>query len=64
MGNVKNSPFALWTNLFPHLCVMKIPQYTKYSGISITVSAKKSSSQSIKKEFFNDCLRKNDNSLL
>ena len=30
---------------------MKIPQYTKYSEISITLSVSKSSAQIIKKEF-------------
>jgi len=50
-GTSKNSPFAIWTNLLPHLFVMKIPQYTKYSGISITLSGTKSLAQIIKKEF-------------
>jgi len=47
----KNSPFAFRTNLLPHLCVMKIPQYTKYSGISITLSGTKFSARNRKKEF-------------
>jgi len=50
-GTSKNSPFAICANLLPHLCLMKIPQYTKYSGISITLSESKSLSQIIKKEF-------------
>ena len=35
-GTSKNSPFAIWADLLPQLCVAKIPQYTKYSGISAT----------------------------
>ena len=36
LATSKNCPFAIWTDLLPQLLIMKIPQYTKYSGISIT----------------------------
>lgn len=49
-GYLKNSPFAICTNLLTHICVMKIPEYTKYSGISITLFGSKSLTQIIKKE--------------
>jgi hypothetical protein len=51
MGTSINSPFAIWSELLLQLCVMKIPQYTKYSGISITEFGSKSLVQIIKKEF-------------
>lgn len=35
LGTSKNSPFAIWPDLLPQLCTMKIPQYTKYYGISM-----------------------------
>ena len=50
-GTSKNSPFVIWENLCPQLFIAKIPQYTKYSGISATHFAYKSLAQIIKKEF-------------
>ncbi len=29
----KNYPFAIWTHLLHQHFILKIPQYTKYSGI-------------------------------
>ena len=51
LGTSKNSPFAVWADLLLQLFLMKIPQYTKYSGISITQFEAKSLVQPIKKEF-------------
>ena len=50
-GTSKNSPFAIWADLCPQLFIAKIPQYTKYSGISATQFECKSLAQIIKKEF-------------
>ena len=50
-GTSKNSPFAIWADLLPQLCVLKTPQYTKYSGIFKTLFGAKSLAQIIKKEF-------------
>jgi len=52
----KNSPFGLGANLSPHKCLMKKPQYTKYSVFSITFSGTKSSAPSDKKEFSEDAI--------
>jgi len=54
MGTSKNSPFAIWTDLLPQLCVSKNPQYTKYSGFSETEFGAESLAQIIKKEFLKD----------
>ena len=51
LATSKNCPFAIWTDLLPQLLIMKIPQYTKYSGISITRFGTKSLAQIIKKQF-------------
>ena len=32
-GTSKNSPFAIFVDLFPQLFLLKTPQYTKYSGV-------------------------------
>ena len=48
---VKNHPFVPWANLLLQLCTMKIPQYTKYSGISMAWFEAKSSTHTIKKWF-------------
>jgi hypothetical protein len=49
MGTSKNYPFAIWAHLLPQLFAAKIPQYTKYSGISATQFGTKSAAQIIKK---------------
>jgi len=51
MGTSKNAPFGPWANLSPHKCVLKTPQYTKYSGVSKTFSGPKTFAQIHKKEF-------------
>ena len=48
-GTSKNYPFAIWAHLLPQLFAAKIPQYTKYSGISATQFGTKSAAQIIKK---------------
>jgi len=50
-GTAKNSPFAPWTGLWFQRYTTEIPQYTKYSGISVVLFEAKSLAQSIKKEF-------------
>ena len=49
-GISKNSPFAIWPVLCTQLCVLKSPQYTKYSELSKTLFRRKSLAQIIKKE--------------
>jgi len=53
-GTAKNSPFAIWPDLFSRYRSMKIPQYTKYSKISMPCPARKSLAKIIKKEFLTD----------
>jgi hypothetical protein len=54
MGTSKNTPFAIWSDILPQLILAKIPQYTKYSGISATLFGTKPLAQIIKKEFLED----------
>jgi hypothetical protein len=54
LGFSKNSPFAIWPDVLSQLCVMKIPQYTKHSGISITEFGTKFLAQIIKNEFLEE----------
>ncbi len=48
-GTSKNYPFAFWADLLPSQCVLKIPQYIQYSGISKTFVRTKSLAQNSKK---------------
>ncbi len=50
LETAKNSPFAIWTNLYRQLFRAEIPQYTKYSEISARQFDGKSLAQIIKKE--------------
>jgi len=43
--------FAIWPDLSAQLFAAKIPQYTKYSGISAAQFGRKSLDQLIKKQF-------------
>ena len=49
LGTSKNYPFGFWADLLTQQCVLKIPQYTKYSGISKTFAGSKSLAQNHKK---------------
>ena len=51
MGNSKNYPFGIWTNLLPHKCLMEKAKYTKYSAFPITFYEPKSPAQITKKQF-------------
>ena len=48
-GTSKNYPFGFWADLLPSQCVLKIPQYIQYSGISKTFVRTKSLAQNTKK---------------
>ena len=48
-GTSKNYPFGFWADLLPQQCVLKSPQYTKYSGDSKTFVGTKSLVQNTKK---------------
>ena len=51
LGTSKNYPFGFWTDLLSQQCVLKSPQYTKYSGLSKTFAGTKSLAQNTKKWF-------------
>ena len=51
-GTSKNYPFGFWADLLLSQFVLKIPQYTKYSGISNSFVRTKSLAQNRKKQFF------------
>ena len=48
-GTSKNYPFGFWADLLPSQCLLKIPQYIQYSGISKTFVRTKSLVQNRKK---------------
>jgi len=54
LGTTKNSPFALWSDLFLQFFVAEIPQYTKFYRIPATRLEEKPLAQIIKKEFLVD----------
>jgi len=51
MQETKAFLFAIWPDLSAQLFTAKIPEYTKYSGISAAQFGRKSLDQLIKKQF-------------
>jgi len=51
----KSTPFALWVDLSPRLCISESPQYMKYSGLPESLAETKSLPQISKKELSCGC---------